>query len=77
MSDERCVDCKYFVFVDRWENTIGELDDIGKCRRFPPTIERGKDEDHPGTCTHAWIVGHDWCGEFQRLPIGATPPSLQ
>lgn len=61
----RCVDCYFFVFADRWENTIGALDDVGKCHRFPPMIPAGDGADHPSTCTHAFVVGDNWCGEFK------------
>ena len=67
MTKEQCVDCKYFVFVDRWENTVGELDDIGKCHRFPPTVPNGEGADHPSCYTFAFVVGDDWCGEFKAL----------
>ena len=65
MNEARCVDCKYFVFADRWENSIGELDDIGKCHRFPPTIPCGDGADHPSAFTFAFVTGEDWCGEFK------------
>lgn len=68
---EQCVDCRFFKFSDRWENSIGGLDDIGKCRRYPPTELQGDGADHPYALTHSFVVGDDWCGEF----VAATPPA--
>ena len=61
---EQCVDCRFFKFADRWENSIGGLDDIGKCRRYPPTELQGDGAEHPYAVTHSFVVGDDWCGEF-------------
>jgi hypothetical protein len=51
-----CVSCIYF--------NIEPKDDLGFCRRFPPTIlaMEGGDFD----CVFAIVSKDDWCGEFIR-----------
>jgi hypothetical protein len=52
-----CQSCSFFE---------GELkEDLGYCRRYPPTLLHTGDDDYESTFP---VVGRgDWCGEFHRF----------
>jgi len=65
----RCDECNWWQFLDRLPNTIDILEDVGKCRRYPPSIpcEIEQSEDQPQCAGWHWTRGHDWCGEFSQV----------
>ena len=73
MIEEQCLSCRFFVFKDRWnkETAPEELDDIGACHRYPPTLKEDESADHPYCHNHVWVVGNNWCGEFKPCANGA------
>ena len=77
---ETCPDCRYFD-DSCWRDGNGNYhardgmrDDIGECRRYPPTVTGISDE---GDTEMAWpeVHGEYWCGEWQ--PKDAPPKSAR
>lgn len=59
---ETCCECRY------WDDT-GWCDELGMCRRYPPTVpcmEGGIIEEHGIMATNnPLVLWNGWCGEFR------------
>jgi hypothetical protein len=40
-------------------------EDLGYCRRYPPTLIKTGEDDYD--CTYPVTARDDWCGEFHRF----------
>lgn len=79
MSDERCKVCKFWEHPTH-QDDLHDDDKEGRCRRYPAVLIGHDVEERGWACQEAshWsqpvMYAGDWCGEFQRSAIGATPP---
>jgi hypothetical protein len=79
-----CNNCLYFRPRDDDEELAG--DGAGKCRRYPPMLIAGIDEDDAEYIAGSWardtnyfsqpyVIGHEWCGEFKRSNAADKGPA--
>jgi hypothetical protein len=52
-----CQSCSFFE--------IEVKEDLGYCRRYPPTLIKTGEDDYD--CTYPVTARDDWCGEFHRF----------
>ena len=77
MIDERCAACR---FLDPYDHDEGWHVIWGVCRRYPPILftNNSGEELFIDELSDKWrqpnVRADDWCGEFQRLSIGAIAP---
>ena len=71
-KERKCINCIYWKMI----SGVGDEDDDGLCRRYPPTwrVDLGNEKItstiHRGEleygCEHAHTVEKGWCGEFLK-----------
>lgn len=59
MNGKWCKNCLFFV---------GRIEHGGKCRRYPPSVEAGRDRFHQ----FVEVALTDWCGEWAGVPDGSV-----
>ena len=71
----KCRACYYFLKRD--DDHIESGDDVGQCRRYPPVLVAGLDDEQAEYLTgvsgdetdffvQPYVSGLSWCGEFRR-----------
>ena len=67
VQNDRCIDCRYWQFID-----LGRIHTkAGVCKKSPPTAVPFLHDDEADRMRHgrafwARTLEHDWCGEFKR-----------
>jgi hypothetical protein len=76
--DERCDCCRFFKA--REGGHLQEDDGDGKCRRYPPVLITGLDEEAHWDITgiagnetdffaQPYVCGYCWCGEWKAMTV--------
>jgi hypothetical protein len=60
-DSERCKACRHFEGFEEDDNNIGY------CRRFPPSSPNGDDIHHPDGWTYPVVWSDGWCGEHSAM----------